>query len=639
MVMAKRNFKVYADVGPSTSLLSRKLAVLDTGAGPNFIRKSELLPGYETHVRYGPLPHISDANSNPIKMTGYIDQVARLGTRLVKVTFIVCESLAAPVILGCDFCDRFVEAIHPRKREVELDDGTKVPIVRRPMKRPPSAAPLPADQEYGYAHGRSSPKVKVTCKTTLPPQSQTWVAVTSQRHGVNVLQPLDRLYQQHLVCASNGVVQVEPCKPFKVLVANFSRHQKVLPKNQTIATLLPHPTAVIPSQVHLADVLGVTESDATELVTAPPIIPRTGQEPRKEYKPFTVDDLNLDHLPKGHQARVRAMLNRYAHMWDGSLGEINTTEHYIDLVPDARPFATPPYAAGPKLRQVQADEVDRMLRAGVIEPAQSPWASPVVLVPKPDGSLRFCVDYRRLNAMTIKDTYPLPRMDECIDSLGDATVFTTLDCNSGYWQIPVAKKDRDKTAFVCHAGLYRYKRMPFGLTNAPATFQRTLDILLSPFRWKSCLVYLDDVIIYSKDAEAHFGHVEGILDALSRAGVSLKLAKCSFFADTVKYLGHVIRPGTLSVNEAATAALRQAQLPSTQTELRSFLGLCNVYRRFIRDFAHISAPLNALLRKDKPAKLDPFSEDQVNAFKSLVKAVTEPPVLRCLNQDALLCGH
>ena len=196
-----------------------------------------------------------------------------------------------------------------------------------------------------------------------------------------------------------------------------------------------------------------------------------------------------------------------------------------------------------------------MLRAGVIEPAQSEWASRVALVPKPDGSLRFCIDYRCVNAITVRDTYPQPRMDECIESVGDASVFTTVDCNLGYWQIQVAPHDRDKTSFTCHDGTYRYRRMPFGLTNAPTTFQRTSDIVLSSFKWKSCLVCLHDVIIFSKDMESHFAHVEEILKALGQAGITLKLSKCSFFMDNVKYLGHVIKPGTLQMEEVATMAL------------------------------------------------------------------------------------
>ena len=146
------------------------------------------------------------------------------------------------------------------------------------------------------------------------------------------------------------------------------------------------------------------------------------------------------------------MLRKYARMWDGSLGEISTTEHRIDLTPEAKPVRSASYRAGPKAHKAESEEVERMLRAGVIEPAQSEWASPVVLVPKPDGTLRVCVDYRRLNAIAVRDTYPLPRMDECIDSLCEANVFTTLDCNSSYWQIPVAAKDKDKTTLTCHEG-------------------------------------------------------------------------------------------------------------------------------------------------------------------------------------------
>ena len=197
----------------------------------------------------------------------------------------------------------------------------------------------------------------------------------------------------------------------------------------------------------------------------------------------------------------------------------------------------------------------------------------------------------------MRDTYPLPRIDECIDSLGEANVFTTLDCKSCYWQIPMAAKDQDKTTFTCHKGTYRYKGMPFGLTNAPTTVQRTLDIALSAFKWKSCLVYLDDVIVFSQDLKSHFTHVEAILNTLSGTGITLKLSKFRFFTETVKYLGHVIRPGTLEVDEIATAALTKAKPPKTQTELRSFSGLCNFYRRFFPNYSHVVVPLNAFLKK------------------------------------------
>ena len=163
---------------------------------------------------------------------------------------------------------------------------------------------------------------------------------------------------------------------------------------------------------------------------------------------------------------------------------------------------------------------------GVMKPSQSEWSFPVVMVPKADGSPRFCAEYRRLNDMTVKDTYPLPRVDDCIDFLGEASVFSMLECDSGYWQISVAVEDQDKTTFTRHEGTYKYIRLPFCLTNAPATFQRAIDMILSVVKWKTCLVYWDDVIVFSRSVEEHITHLDEVFGLLSRARVSLKASKC-----------------------------------------------------------------------------------------------------------------
>ena len=469
--MAKRNYKVYTQVGISRNILERLLAVLDPGAGPNFIRDSDLPHGV-TRLRYGPLPNVADANNNPIRMKGLAHLLVRLGSRLVKLEFIVCDRLAAPLILGCDFMDRFVEAIYPRKKTVEMDDGTTVPITRKPLRRPPVASPV-APQDGKQPHGRESSKIRVAIAIVLPPEAQTWISVVSKRHGLAVVQPQDELYLREKIIASNAVVQVEPERTFRILMANLSKKPKSLAKGQIVGTFLPDPTAILNTPVTLGQVLKLNEVDKPVEGEKNEALSETDKEkPEKgEEKSKTIKDVDLEYVGLRYQKRVREMLRKYAHMWDGSLSEISTTEHRIDLTPEAKPVGSAPYRVGPKARKAESKEFERMLRAGVIEPAQSEWASPVVLVPKPNGTLRFCVDYRRLNAITVRDTYPLPRMDECIDFLGEANVFTTLDCNSGYWRI----RGFSRLSIVIqvtgkYEGTYRYKRMPFGLTNAPETF-------------------------------------------------------------------------------------------------------------------------------------------------------------------------
>ena len=237
------------------------------------------------------------------------------------------------------------------------------------------------------------------------------------------------------------------------------------------------------------------------------------------------------------------------------------------------------------------------------------------------------MDYRRLNAKTVGDAYPLPRIDDCLDSLGGASIFSTLDCNAGYWQVPVAPEDQDKTTFTSYMGTFRYVRMPFGLRNAPATFQRALDIILSRVRWQTCLIYLDDVIVFSHTVAEHLRHVDEVLTLLRAAGVTLKLSKCRFFQPKVDYLGHVITPGKLHVATANTQAFESAKFPRSLTQLRSFLGAANVYRRFVKDYAKIARPLNSMLSKDAEPDWDDPSPDQIEAFDTLKARLVAPPIL------------
>lgn len=313
---------------------------------------------------------------------------------------------------------------------------------------------------------------------------------------------------------------MEPNKPFKILVSNTGVDECRLHKNQVLGTALPHPSVVITTHVMTADVLGISPDDKTQPPPAQTATENVKEEKvsRKETEE-ALEGVKMEHVPEEYRERLRRPLLKFSHMWNDHLGQNAATEHQIDVLPGTRPNEQPPYRAGPRARQIEQEHADSMLEKRIIAPAQSAWASPVVLVLKADGSLRFCVDYRKLNAVTVRDTYPLPRMDECLDSLGESNVFITLDANWGYWQVPVAQKDRENTAFVCHEDLYRFKRMKFGLKNAHATFQRAIGIILSQYKWKTCLVYLDDIIAYNLIMEDHFSDVEAILKQLDNAGI------------------------------------------------------------------------------------------------------------------------
>ena len=278
-----------------------------------------------------------------------------------------------------------------------------------------------------------------------------------------------------------------------------------------------------------------------------------------------LEDLEMD-VTEAERPLVLEMLKRHSKLWDGELGQVRGVEHRIPTVGD--PIRQQPYRCGMKTRQAVEEEIKRMSGLDVIEPSTSKWAAPIVLIPTPDGSLRFCIDYRRLNALTLRDSYPLPRMDDCLDSLGTANIFSTLDANSGYWQLKVAEEDRDKTSFMSHCGTFRFKRMPFGLINAPATFQRDMNALLSRVLWKKAIVYLDDIIVFSQTVQDHIRDVDEVLSILESAGLSLKLKKCDLFRSRVDYLGHVVRPGKLAMSGKKVTAVEEWPLPRTKTEER-----------------------------------------------------------------------
>ena len=622
------NYKVEAYVGLTASQLKPVLSVLDTGCGPNLIAKAalsdETLKKLNTERQNAKLV---DANGRPLNLLGTIRLSIQIGTYRTSISFTVVRKLSADVILGCDFLDQHTQSIGTVSKTLILKDDSRVVIHRRP------AGSIEIDDQPNQpskAKRRriSVRKVRVARGITLPPQSETIILARCDDAGSFYLQPDNTLFEKYRALLSNGFAVLQTNVSFKAVVANFSDKPVRLHKNQILGYAIPQ---------HGSEVYTIEANKLITVADPKPIGTTEHTEDSQEGSmkddtsataPQSIEDLDLSHLDEDVRDRIREMLRKHQAMWDGTLGEIKAPPIRISVQEGARPVNTHPYRAGPQARLLEDKEVNRMLEAEVIEPAQSEWASPVVLVDKKDGTTRFCVDYRKLNSVTVKDTYPLPRMDECLDSLGDATIFSALDCNSGYWQLPIAHEDRDKTTFTCHAGTYRFTRMPFGLCNAPAAFQRTVDILLMRYKWKTCLVYLDDIIIFSKSVDEHIDHVDEVLQTLREAGLTLKLKKCNFFVSSVNYLGHTIKPGRLEVANRNQEAIQQAKPPETKTQVRSFVGMCNVYRRFVPNFATVAAPLVELTKKEYPDKLPKLNEEQLRSFEKLKQMLLQPPVLR-----------
>jgi hypothetical protein len=330
-------------------------------------------------------------------------------------------------------------------------------------------------------------------------------------------------------------------------------------------------------------------------------------------------------LPAPDKAALLWTLQRNLHSFASNPKKPSTTttiQHRIDTG-TSPPLKQRPYRVPPSTATAIEQEVESMLSNGIIRPSHSPWSSPVLLVNKKDGSLRFCVDYRRLNKITTPDAFPMPIADDLFDRIGRASYFSSLDLASGYWQVPVDPADIPKTAFATTSGLYEFLVMPFGLCNAPQTFQRLMHQVLrgcEPFS----AVYLDDIIIFSRSFQEHLDHIKAILNRIREFGLSLKLSKCRFGSTSAVFLGHRIENGKLLPLPEKIKHILQVATPANQDEVRAFLGLASYYRKFVRDFARRAEPLNQLLRSDTPFV---WTDSTDAAFKDLKEALTSTPVL------------
>lgn len=395
-----------------------------------------------------------------------------------------------------------------------------------------------------------------------------------------------------------------------------------------------------PVMVQAGTVLGVYQAvdDDSVVTTEPQVTVATiqsgidngtatsGTEVPDHVKALYDDAVSLG-LTTDQQTRLGKLLCGYADVFSSGETDVGLTtlvKHSIPVHPGTTPVRQPPRRLGPEKDSEVERQVTQLQQQGLIEPSDGAWSSPVVLVRKKDGKWRLCVDYRRLNAVTCRDAYPLPRIDDSLDSLAGSCYFSTLDLLSGYWQVPLDDDAQEKSAFVTRGGLWRWKVLPFGLTSAPASFERLMERVLGGLQWKTLLLYLDDVIVFSRDFDSHLDRLELVLQRFRSANLKLKPSKCELFRKSVSFLGHRVSQHGVSTDPQKVESIREWPTPRCISEVRTFLGMVGYYRRFCPAMATVAKPLHKLTSKDAQFK---WTAEEDAAFTSLKDQLTSAPVL------------
>lgn len=343
-----------------------------------------------------------------------------------------------------------------------------------------------------------------------------------------------------------------------------------------------------------------------------------------------VNDVSIsDELNSVEHSELVGLVKEFADILTDVPGHTNLAQHTVHLKTD-EPIHSRPYPIPQSMKETIRDEVKTMLEMKVIEPSTSPYAAPVVIVPKKDGKVRFCVDYRKLNSVTVIDNEPIPNIEEIMSEIGEAKYFSKIDLSKGYWQIPVDERDKEKTAFVTPEGQYQFRVLPFGMVNAPAVFTRMMRKLLEGL--PHVVHYIDDVLVYSQTWEEHMDDLRRVFQRLREAHLTARPSKCHLGCQSVEFLGHIVEGGSVKPTPEKLAKVKSMSRPTTKKEVRSFLGLVGYYRKFIPNMSAIAAPLTDLTKKHKPEKVI-WCEVHEHAFQTLQDRLCKYPILRLPNRD------
>ena len=334
-------------------------------------------------------------------------------------------------------------------------------------------------------------------------------------------------------------------------------------------------------------------------------------------------DLNakLAHLSPDESCDVEALIKGYGNLFPDVPSRTDVIEHDVD-VGDSSPIKQNPYRMNPFKHEAMRNEIAYMLENNIIERSSSPWSSPCLLVPKSDGSYRFCTDFRKVNAVTKTDSYPIPRVDDCIDQVGNAVYVTKFDLLKGYWQVPLTERAKEISAFVTPDGFFQYTVMPFGMKNSAATFQRLVNSVVSGL--DGCAAYIDDIVVYSESWSEHVERIRALFERLSLANLTINLAKSAFGKATVTFLGYEVGNGKVCPVTVKVDSILNFPRPHDRKQLMRYLGMIGYYRKFCRNFSSVAAPLTNLLKKNVAFA---WTDECQQSFDALKAILSDDPVL------------
>ncbi|UYV75437.1 hypothetical protein LAZ67_13000274, partial [Cordylochernes scorpioides] len=554
-------------------------ALVDTGADLSVV---DLRTALDTGHGISKLAKIcAGPDGKKLDMVGSIFLNIKIDDETLSHNFVILKTHLRTLILGRDFLKKMNAKIDCKQETIKYDLTNNHDEINFEML-----------------------KIKSAKDSIVPECSMKLIkALVETEDGEYIIEESSKMFQTNGLRLARSLINVINRETHIWITNPYPRPLKIM-KNQTLAF------GSSPAKINVSREREVEKNE----------------EPR-----FQINE-NLS--PK-EQKELKQVLERYGDLFSSRLGRTNLAKHRIDTE-DAKPIKHKPYRVSAKERDIIKEQIDEMLTEGIIRPSSSPWSFPVILVKKRDGKYRFCVDYRKLNNVTVKDVYPIPRIDEVMDTLQGSTHFSAIDLRSGYWQVEVEERDKEKTAFTTAHGLYEFNVMPFGLCNAPATFERNMENMLGNLRWQICLCYLDDVIIYSPDFPTHLKRLEAVFRCFRESNLRLNDKKCRFAFEELEILGYITSKHGIKPAEHNIKAVRNFPRPKKVKEVQSFLGMCSYYRKFIKDFSKIADPLTNLIKKSVPFT---WTERQEEAFQTLKTALLSPPILGHFNPNAPTYVH